>query len=374
MKKNIETIVNIQKVYETPLNETYGYISNDKFNLDYIVKTVHKLLYSRVGWDNTYTLPNGCIKKYNNILFKQMTFDIPYQKMNKVSIILVKYMKDTTSKNDKFASLKENGDCAAFYDPDDSIISEEKNFGVIYLSWMYFYKMLSKNIVLDYLEEYLSHELRHYFDNTIGVFRKDMELGETVIEQEAEFLNIKEKDFQTLINRTKNKELLSQYNLLKNICYITDPTEMNAFLHSLISALKVYKRYNPNATALQIKNYISTQEFQSFELYNIYFIFDNLDTYKQSILLLCNDRVEALYYYFYESINSNYIDAKEKKKLNKKFDELYSHDSYSENEFKEALKKFLNDYWMKYIYKRIAPRYKEVYKNINKYIDDLEKQ
>ncbi len=61
-----------------------------------------------------------------------------------------------------------------------------------------------ENKDIDEYEEILSHEIRHYFDNIIGIYAQEVKYTDSSIERAADFFSIDENSFFELKDIYKN--------------------------------------------------------------------------------------------------------------------------------------------------------------------------
>ena len=214
------------------ITEKIGYIDQKQFNLDTVVNSIVEFMTSPdIHWDTNYEVkgkPN--VKDLEGFLYHTFTFDLDNPKLGFIKVILVNIDTDKVNTSYKFQGFID-GDDAAFYSPVDSTVDKKKNnCGYIYINYNTFKGYTdNKEELTDELKEYVYHELRHYYDNIMGVFGGPLKelLHITLI---ADEFNINSKVF-----KEKTKEALlkkdTTYKSLKNFLYVSQPTELNAWYH-----------------------------------------------------------------------------------------------------------------------------------------------
>ena len=156
------------------ITEKIGYIDQKQFNLDTVVNSMVEFMTSPdIHWDTNYEVkgkPN--VKDLEGFLYHTFTFDLDNPKLGFIKVILVNIDTDKVNTSYKFQGFID--DEAAFYSPVDSTVDKKKNnCGYIYINYNTFKGYTAnKEELTDELKEYVYHELRHYYDNIMGVFVK----------------------------------------------------------------------------------------------------------------------------------------------------------------------------------------------------------
>ena len=154
------------------ITEKIGYIDQKQFNLDTVVNSIVEFMTSPdIHWDTNYEVkgkPN--VKDLEGFLYHTFTFDLDNPKLGFIKVILVNIDTDKVNTSYKFQGFID--DEAAFYSPVDSTVDKKKNnCGYIYINYNTFKGYTAnKEELTDELKEYVYHELRHYYDNIMGVF------------------------------------------------------------------------------------------------------------------------------------------------------------------------------------------------------------
>lgn len=162
------------------------------------------------------------------------------------------------------------------------------------------------------------------------------------------------------------------FEILDQLVYIMEPTEMNAFYHSLVVQLKKYKEDNPDCTIQEIKKYTE-------ETNHLYFMRNYLDTpekYKKVVSATIGKNTEFAVHYMNKWLNHIKHTNDWVKKQNKFFSQKYLNnkdvwdDTFEENEASLAIRKYVKQYFSLFVYKRIQPIVLKTFKNIDKLIAD----
>ena len=361
------------------ITEKIGYIDQKQFNLDTVVNSIVEFMTSPdIHWDTNYEVkgkPN--VKDLEGFLYHTFTFDLDNPKLGFIKVILVNIDTDKVNTSYKFQGFID-GDDAAFYSPVDSTVDKKKNnCGYIYINYNTFKGYIAnKEELIDELKEYVYHELRHYYDNIMGVFGGPLKelLHITLI---ADEFNINSKVF-----KEKTKEALlkkdTTYKSLKTLLYVSQPTELNAWYHSFVQNMMVYTKKNPNATKDDILKYIETPALNNNDyacfIYSYAIVYKTFGNYSKAINGLCGQDPIKLFYYITNTLNECNPSDKTIKQMNDLFDKNYINyftDTVDYKTFGTKLSAFINDYYMHYVYKKIAPKYLHTYKNMQKFISTL---
>ena len=361
------------------VNEKIGYIEEKQFKLSTVVNTMVEFLTSPdIHWDQTYEVkgkPN--VKDIDGFGYHTFTFDLDNDKLGFIKIIIVNIAKDKVKSTYKFQGFLDN-DETAFYSPVDSTVDKKKNnCGYIYINYDIFKDYISdKEKLTDELKEYTYHELRHYYDNIMGVF------GGPLKELIHITLIADEFDINTQLFKEQCKEALLKndktYINLKDLLYVSQPTELNAWYHSFVQNMMVYSKKNPNATKDDILNYIkdfklNNKDYACF-IYSYAIVYKTFGNYSIAINGLCDKDPVKLYYYIMNTLNECQPSDKTIKQMNDLFEKNYIDyftDTVDYKTFGTKLSAFINDYYMHYVYKKIAPKYLHTYKNMQKFISTL---
>lgn len=361
------------------VNEKIGYVDEKQFKLSTVVNTMVEFLTSPdIHWDSNYEVkgkPN--VKDIDGFCYHTFTFDLDNDKLGFIKVIIVKIDKDKVKSTYKFQGFLDN-DETAFYSPVDSTVDKKKNnCGYIYINYDIFKEYISnKQKLTDELKEYTYHELRHYYDNIMGVFGGPLKelIHITLI---ADEFDINKQTF-----KEKNKEALAKhdttYKSLQNLLYVSQPTELNAWYHSFVQHMMVYQKKNPNATKDDIINYITDKDLNGNDyacfIYSYAIVYKTFGNYAKAINGLCEQDPVKLYYYIINTLNECQPSDKTIKQMNDLFEKNYIDyftDTVDYKTFGTKLSAFINDYYMHYVYKKIAPKYLHTYKNMQKFISTL---
>ena len=361
------------------ITEKIGYIDQKQFNLDTVVNSIVEFMTSPdIHWDTNYEVngkPN--VKDLEGFLYYTFTFDLDNPKLGFIKVILVNIDTDKVNTSYKFQGFID-GEDDAFYSPVDSTVDKKKNnCGYIYINYNNFKDYTgNKDELADELKEYVYHELRHYYDNIMGVFKGPIE-GLLHITFIADALNINNKTF-----KEKAKEALlkndTTYKYLTKLLYVSKPTELNAWYHSFVLNMMTYTKKNPNVTKDDILKYIKTpalnNEDYSCFIYNSVLVYKTFHNYSIAINGLCGQDPIKLFYYITNTLNECNPSENTIKQMNTLFGKNYIDyfsDKFDYKTFGTKLSAFINDYYMHYVYKKIAPKYLHTYKNMKKFISTL---
>jgi hypothetical protein len=131
--------------------------------------------------------------------------------------------------------IEEDADDFAYYFQSYSNINQndpEENFGSIFINFRYFIQeWLNTNNeakLFDQLEEIIFHELRHYYDNIVGIYRDNTD--------DYKIIDLELWCEQCL----KKVDDIENLPLLRSLTYIMDETELNAFTQSFYVLIKKY--------------------------------------------------------------------------------------------------------------------------------------
>lgn len=200
------------------VNEKIGYIDKHIFNLDNIVNKIYEFISSdKKKWDKFFEVkgkPNN--KDINGFQYKTFIFDLKNDKLGSIKVILVNITDDKVEsyKFEDFIDAEATG----FYSAVDSTVDKgNKNIGYIYLNYNDFLDYHNDELY-DELEEIIYHELRHYYDNVMGVFSGSTKelLHITLI---ADELNINNKTYKE-IQKTSMKSNTT-YKDLNKFLYVS---------------------------------------------------------------------------------------------------------------------------------------------------------
>ena len=356
------------------VNEKIGYVDPNQFNFKHVVETVISFMTSgeEIKWQKQYDV-NGKknVKDIEGFGYHAFTFDLKNDKLGFIKLILVNVI-DEKANSYKFEGFTD-GEDAAFYSPVDSTVDKGKhNCGYIYISYNYFAQWISdKNKLYEELTPIIYHELRHYYDNIIGVFdgsTKEL-LHITLI---ADELGINTKTFISQMKETGTKQDYS----LKNLLYVSEPTELNAWYHTFVQIMMGLQKKHPEFKKDDYIKFIKENETEShsFFIYNYAVIYSKPENYKMAINTLCGTDPVKLFYYIATTLTACKPSDKTLKKLNDLFEKNYMNyftDTLDTKLFGTKLAAFCNDYYIAYVYKKIAPKYLHTVKNMSKFISTL---
>lgn len=357
------------------LNEKHGYIDPKEFLLDKITDKAYEVI-----TDDSYIFSNWFyypksdgLKKYRNesgISF--YTFDefVNSKYLNKVVVTIVRIDNYDTAKSKCMQGFIDDKD-AGFYQP-----SADNKIGYIYINYN-MYKDIDEHTKTD-LRDTIYHEMRHFFDDTKNIIPQRKK--GTIADQEhyvnvlaENVLNIDVDNIKDDVNTKSDIDYQEAFEILDQLVYIMEPTEMNAFYHSLVVQLQKYKEENPECTLQEIKKYAEEKN-------HLYFMRNFLDTkekYKKVVSATIGKNTEFAVHYMNKWLNHIKHTNDWVKNQNKLFTQKYLNnkdvwdDTFEDDEAALAIRKYIKQYFSMIVYKRIQPTLLKTFKNIDKLIVDI---
>ena len=353
-------------------------LSEDEVGLDNIIKTLKNCI--KYGfpmkWSANFVLPNGkeVIEYCDNatiFAFDYVDFKGKAKILNNVRFFL---FISNDKQPIKFFVNERGADDFAYYFQSYSNINpnnQEDNFGSIFINFRYFIQeWLNTNNeakLFDQLEEIIFHELRHYYDNILGVYKDNTD--------DYKIIDLELWCEQCL----KKVDDIENLPLLRSLTYIMDETELNAFTQSFYVLIKKYILANKGNISKQniIDNIYSNQEdFYPYFIYSLNEIFKSttefIDYIKKS-----SDNIIDIYYYLYLKTKNIFKFTKgNKKKFNDIFNQNYLDTTKADiktiqKELPYAFIKFMDNEYIPFIFSIFYKNYKHTYANMNSIIDFL---
>jgi hypothetical protein len=228
----------IRAVYEDN-TANLDILSEDEVGLDNIINTLKNCI--KYGfpmkWTSGFVLPNG--KEVIEYCDNATIFAFDYADFKGKAKILNNVRFFLFISNDehpiKFFVNERGADDFAYYFQSYSNINpnnQEDNFGSIFINFRYFIQeWLNTNNeakLFDQLEEIIFHELRHYYDNILGVYKDNTD--------DYKIIDLELWCEQCL----KKVDDIENLPLLRSLTYIMDETELNAFTQSFYVLIKKY--------------------------------------------------------------------------------------------------------------------------------------
>lgn len=358
------------------LTEKHGYIDPDSILLDKITDKVYDIIINDKGFINSYSyIYNGkkyTIENIDGVLFSKFTVNLKHNKLKQLNVIVVKITDEDIVTDKDF--IKFTGDSPTFGYFQTSL---NDNIGYIYISYDA-HIVLPDNHIKSEIKNTIYHEIRHYFDEVVGVIPRthkntSADIPHYIEEIANEVLDINYTTNKTQLRDSKNKGLT-------RLLYMLNPTEINAFYHSFVVTLQEYKQEHPNCTYNDIIKYIKqleTEDDNTAFIYNHYSIFfSTYDKYKKVIDSLCNNVDDYVFYFvitFKQIKTTNEYVTKQNKIISNKFlngETVYGSDM-SDKQAEQIIRDYINEYYIKFVYYHIHKYIFNVVKNINKLIADL---
>jgi len=228
----------IRAVYEDNTADL-DILTEDEIGLDNIINTLKNCI--KYGfpmkWTSGFVLPNG--KEVIEYCDNATIFAFDYSDFKGKAKILNNVRFFLFISNDKhpikFFVNERGGDDFAYYFQSYSNINhnnQEDNFGSIFINFRYFIQEWKNtnnvNKLFDQLEEIIFHELRHYYDNILGVYKDNTD--------DYKIIDLELWCEQCL----KKVDDIENLPLLRSLTYIMDETELNAFTQSFYVLIKKY--------------------------------------------------------------------------------------------------------------------------------------
>ena len=367
----------IRAVYEDN-TANLDILSEDEVGLDNIIATLKNCI--KYGfpmkWSANFVLPNG--KEVLEYCDNATIFAFDYADFKGKAKILNNVRFFLFISNDKqpikFFVNERGADDFAYYFQSYSNINpnnQEDNFGSIFINFRYFIQeWINTNNeakLFDQLEEIIFHELRHYYDNILGVYKDNTD--------DYKIIDLELWCEQCL----KKVDDIENLPLLRSLTYIMDETELNAFTQSFYVLIKKYILANKGNISKQniIDNIYSNQEdFYPYFIYSLNEIFKSttefIDYIKKS-----SDNIIDIYYYLYLKTKNIFKFTKgNKKKFNDIFNNEYLNVNNAdmktiERELPYAFIKFMDNEYIPFIFSIFYKNYKHTYANMNSIIDFL---
>lgn len=363
------------------LFEKHGYLDQKTLKLDEITDTIYDIIHGPEDeWEKTYRVfkdgKTYSARTDDGIEYREFIVNINSNKIKKLQFIIVKLDEDNIDYDTLNKITKRRldtflySDALGFY----SINMSTDELGIIFIS-----ANAHVNTSKSELKNTIYHEIRHYFDDLVKVIpnKRHGTVSDTTHYIEVLGSEILDVDFRYKGEESKAKEPNPE---LQFFFYITDPTELNAFYHSLVIDLQDLKKDNQELTYKDIKEYLAKVDTENnmafiYEMYHT--IFDSEEKYKKCMKKLLGNKLKPYIQYF--SYTFPYIKMSEDQvvKQNRFIMQKYLHnkspymDDITKDEAKYAIKHYIEDYYMKFVYKQIIPYIKSSVKNIDKLIVDL---
>lgn len=357
------------------LNEKHGYIDPKEFLLNEITEKVYDVI-----TDDSYIFSNWFyypksdgVKKYKNdsgISFYTFEQYINSKYLTNIIVTIVRIDNYDTARSKCMQGFIDDKD-AGFYQP-----STDNKTGYIYLNYN-MYKDVDDSTKTD-IKDTIYHEMRHFFDDTKNIIPQRKK--GTIADQEhyvnvlaENVLDIDIDSIKDEVNSKSDIDYQESFEILDKLVYIMEPTEMNAFYHSLVVQLQKYKEDNPDCTLQEIKKYAQENN-------HLFFMRDWLDTpekYKIVVNKTIGKNTEFAVHYMNKWLNHIKHTNDWVKGQNKYFMQTYlnNKDPWVANiekaEAELAIRKYVKRDFSKLVYKRIQPVLLKTFKNIDKLIVDI---
>ena len=352
-------------------------LSEDEVGLDNIIKTLKNCI--KYGfpmkWSANFVLPNG--KEVLDYCDNATIFAFDYSDFKGKAKILNNVRFFLFISNDKhpikFFVNERGADDFAYYFQSYSNINQndsEENFGSIFINFRYFIQEWKNtnnvNKLFDQLEEIIFHELRHYYDNILGIYRDNTD-NYTIIDLEV-----------WCEQCLKKVDDIENIEVLKSITYIMDETELNAFTQSFYVLIKKYILNNNHVTKESIIDniYAYADDIYPYFIYSLNHMFKSstefIDYIKKS-----SDNIVDIYYYLYMNTKDIFKFTKDDKK---KFNDIFNNEYLNvndadmktiERELPYTFIKFMDNEYIPFIFKIFIKNYKRTFMNMNNIIDFL---
>ena len=367
----------IQAVYEDN-TANLDILSEDEVGLDNIIATLKNCI--KYGfpmkWSANFVLPNG--KEVLEYCDNATIFAFDYADFKGKAKILNNVRFFLFISNDKqpikFFVNERGADDFAYYFQSYSNINpnnQEDNFGSIFINFRYFIQeWLNTNNetkLFDQLEEIIFHELRHYYDNILGVYKDNTD--------DYKIIDLELWCEQCL----KKVDDIENLPLLRSLTYIMDETELNAFTQSFYVLIKKYILANKGNISKQniIDNIYSNQEdFYPYFIYSLNEIFKSTTEFIDYIKKSSDNIIDIYYYLYLKTKNIFKFTKDDKKKFNDIFNQNYLNTTKADmktiqKELPYAFIKFMDNEYIPFIFSIFYKNYKHTYANMNSIIDFL---
>ena len=368
----------IWAVYEDNMN-TFDYIlTEDEIGLDNIMNKLKYYIRNEfpMKFSAEFILPNG--KEVFEYSENATVFAFDYSDFKGKAKILNNVRFFLFISNDKhpikFFVNERGGEDFAYYFQSYSNINpnnQEDNFGSIFINFRYFIQEWKNtnnvNKLFNQLEEIIFHELRHYYDNILGVYKDNTDDYKIIdLELWCEQCLRKADDIENL-------------PLLRSLTYIMDETELNAFTQSFYVLIKKYILANKGNISKQniIDNIYSNQEdFYPYFIYSLNEIFKSTAEFIDYIKKSSDNIIDIYYYLYLETKNIFTFTKDDKKKFNDVFNQNYLDTTKADmktirKELPYAFIKFMDNEYIPFIFKIFIKNYKRTFMNMNNIIDFL---
>lgn len=367
----------IQAVYEDN-TANLDILSEDEVGLDNIIATLKNCI--KYGfpmkWSANFVLPNG--KEVLEYCDNATIFAFDYADFKGKAKILNNVRFFLFISNDKqpikFFVNERGADDFAYYFQSYSNINpnnQEDNFGSIFINFRYFIQeWLNTNNeakLFDQLEEIIFHELRHYYDNILGVYKDNTD--------DYKIIDLELWCEQCL----KKVDDIENLPLLRSLTYIMDETELNAFTQSFYVLIKKYILANKGNISKQniIDNiYSNSEDFYPYFIYSLNEIFKSTKEFIDYIKKSSDNIIDIYYYLYLETKNIFKFTKDDKKKFNDIFNQNYLNTTKADmktiqKELPYAFIKFMDNEYIPFIFSIFYKNYKHTYANMNSIIDFL---
>ena len=353
-------------------------LTEDEIGLDNIINTLKNCI--KYGfpmkWTSSFVLPNG--KEVIEYCDNATIFAFDYADFKGKAKILNNVRFFLFISNDKhpikfFINERGADDFAYYFQSYSNINSnnQEDNFGSIFINFRYFIQeWLNTNNetkLFDQLEEIIFHELRHYYDNILGVYKDNTD--------DYKIIDLELWCEQCL----KKVDDIENLPLLRSLTYIMDETELNAFTQSFYVLIKKYILANKGNISKQniIDNIYSNQEyFYPYFIYSLNEIFKSTTEFIDYIKKSSDNIIDIYYYLYLETKNIFKFTKGDKKKFNDIFNQNYLDTIKADmktiqKELPYAFIKFMDNEYIPFIFSIFYKNYKHTYANMNSIIDFL---
>ena len=358
----------IRAVYEDNTADL-DILTEDEIGLDNIINTLKNCI--KYGfpmkWTSGFVLPNG--KEVIEYCDNATIFAFDYSDFKGKAKILNNVRFFLFISNDKhpikFFVNERGGDDFAYYFQSYSNINhnnQKDNFGSIFINFRYFIQEWKNtnnvNKLFDQLEEIIFHELRHYYDNILGVYKDNTD--------DYKIIDLELWCEQCL----KKVDDIENLPLLRSLTYIMDETELNAFTQSFYVLIKKYILANKGNI------YSNQEDFYPYFIYSLNEIFKSTTEFIDYIKKSSDNIIDIYYYLYLETKNIFKFTKDDKKKFNDIFNQNYLDTTKADmktiqKELPYAFIKFMDNEYIPFIFKIFIKNYKRTFMNMNNIIDFL---
>lgn len=358
------------------ITEKHGYIDESKWLLDEITDKVTDAIVNIPisEYDDTYSYIYKGQKKLQKdtqgLKFYSFTEDIDSDVIKTIKVIVV-YIETPEIVNCKRFEGFVSGD-HGFY-----ATSISDNVGYIYINYN---TSKQQKDIRTFVKNTLYHEMRHYFDDLKHLIPTQKHGNKSsivcdhyvnVLAEEVLLYDYNEIDKVIQKRNTENDQILQE------LIYATDPTEIYAWYHSFVVDIKKFKHENPNCSYDDVIKFMQENGDRSSGLYFLKNYFKTLEGYKKAILASCNKDIQSYLYYFNNvfgciKTSDEWVlkqnDMIRTKMLKGKSPYI---DEFEDEDIEKIIRVYINKVFIPYVYKQLGKHFQVMYKNMDKLITDI---